>query len=82
MSPIETDINDKSVTLSFNIPIYDQKHLLQASKDFSENFWVIMHQETENQILINLKPKEENSIKDLNEIAYEFYNYALGLMQQ
>lgn len=63
--------------------MYNYHAILQASKEFTENFWVAVYGSRNDKIIINLKPKPEfiNDV-DLEELGYEFYNYTLGLMHE
>ena len=82
MKNIKINNINKEITLRLNMNMYSYEAILQSSKEFSENFWVIVQGDLNNEIIINLKPKPEfiDNV-DLNELGYEFYNYTLGLMQ-
>ena len=82
MKNIEIDNINKQITLKFNMDLYKYKAIVRALKEFSENFWVIMYGSKNDEIIVNLKPKQKfiNDV-NLNELGYEFYNYTLGLMQ-
>ena len=73
--------NDGSVTLDMNAGLYRYPSIISASKKFSESFWVAVYGDREKNIIINLKPKPGNGA-DLEMLGLEFYNYALGLMQE
>lgn len=82
MKNVEIDNANKEVTLKLNMKMYNYDAILQASKEFSENFWIIIEGDINDKLVVNLKPKPE-FIKDvnLNELGYEFCNFTLGLMQ-
>jgi len=82
MTNLQIDNLNKEVTLKFNMDMYSYEAIICTSKEFTDNFWVIVQGNPKEKIIVNLKPKEEfiNDI-NLNELGYEFYNLTLGLMQ-
>ena len=82
MENIEIDKMNTQVTLRLNMDLYNYEATLQASKKFSENFWVIIEGNPTEKLIVHLKPKPEfvNDV-NLDELGYEFYNFTLSLMQ-
>ena len=78
----DTIINKKEgiAKISLDTNFYNYEAILQASKDFSENFWVYMDGDVCDKILVSIKSKSGVEA-DLDTLGYEFYNYVLGLMQ-
>ena len=79
MGNVEIDKENNEVKLYLNSEYYDFNLIMEASKDFSDNFWVRVDGDIDNKIIIGLKSKSEKI--DLKELGYEFSNYVLGLMQ-
>ena len=82
MKNLEINNENKEVTLRINPHMYKYEAIILASKEFSENFWVIVDGNRNDKITVNLKPKPDfiNDV-NLNELGYEFYNFTVGLMQ-
>jgi len=83
MENVKIDNENKMATLALNSSLYSYDAIIKASKEFTGNFWVMIESYKNDKVIIHLKPKAEfeNDI-DLNELAQEFYNYTLGMMQQ
>lgn len=82
MENIDVDTYNMQVTLGINPDLYSYESVIQASKEFSQNFWVAVYGGKNKEISVTLKPKPEFTDEiGLEELGLEFYNYLLGTMQ-
>lgn len=80
MSSVELSKDGSEIKFEINSNFYSYDAILKAVEDFSEGFVVESEGDRDKGMLITLKNKADES-QDLKNVAYEFYNYTLGLMQ-
>ena len=68
------------VTLMFDTKIYPAKAVLKASEKFTEDFWMFVDGNTEDNIMVRIKSKSGKV--DLKEIAFRFFNFVLGTIKE
>lgn len=76
---IQVDNKNNEVKLILDTAFYGHGAVLQAAKEYLESCWVIVDGDVNDKLLVIIKPKSTEI--DINTVAYEFYNYVLGLMQ-
>lgn len=79
MSDIQVDKKNNVVKLIVDTRFYGCGAVLSAAKAYTDSCWVYVDGDTEDKLLVTLKPKTDE-IK-LETLGYEFYNFMLGLMQ-
>lgn len=81
MSTVEVIKENSEVKFDVSSKLYSYNAIKQAAEDFSENFEIVLDGKEGEKISVSLKVKGGVDVSDVESVAYEFYNYVLGLMQ-
>jgi hypothetical protein len=79
MGQVSVDKQTGVARIVLDTRLYGYGAVMQAGNDFSESCWVLVDGDKDDKLLVTLRPKLKEI--SLDNLAYEFSNYTLGLMQ-